>query len=147
MSARRPLLARPVGAVTLITAVAISGAGCGGPIHRDELERGVTSLQSTAAEGQLLARETARRRLRDPFTRVHARQLSETATHEAEKLNDADATGDTLTVKRHATQLAQDISDALGQLQVAPDDPAVARETARKLADAVSKASDLERRL
>ena len=146
MSGSRCLLPS-VRAITLIIVVATVGVGCGGPIRHDELERGVESLASTAAEGQLLARQAARRRLRDPFTRVHARQLSETATHEAEKLSDADATGDTLSVKRAATRLAQDISDALGELQVAPDAPTVAGETAKKLGEAVKQAGELEQRL
>jgi hypothetical protein len=81
------------------------------------------------------------------FVRAHARELGNTATHEAEKLNDAAATGSTAAVKRQATQLASDISDALGQLQVAPQDHAAARHAADKLRRAAARARELEGRL
>ena len=125
-------------------ALTLATAACGGPIRRDELRRGVKSLGSTAAEGRLLAGEAAAGRLRDVFVRAHARELGDTATHEAEKLNDAAATGSTAAAKRQATQLAADISDALSQLQVAPQDHAVARHTADKLRHAAAQAQELE---
>ena len=135
-----------VRALTIVALVAAS-AGCGGPIRHDELKRGIESLASTAATGQLLAHQAARGDVRDVFTRVQARQLAESATHEAEKLNDAAGTGPTAPVKRHASQLAQDITDALGALQVAPADRAVARHTEATLRHATGRAGDLERQL
>jgi hypothetical protein len=134
-------------ATLVVTVLAWACAGCGGPIRHDELERGIESLASTAATGQLLAHQAAQGRVRDVFTRVQARALGESATHEAEKLKDAAATGDTAQLKRHATQLAQDISDALGALQVAPADRGVAQHTVSALRDATRRASDLEQRL
>ena len=101
------------------------------------------SLASTAAEGRLLAGQAADGRLRGVFTRVHARELGETSTHEAEKLADASASAATASAKRDAVRLAQDISGALSQLQVAPGDPAVARRAAQQLRDAADRASAL----
>src|SRR5215208_6514539 len=66
-------------------------AGCGGPVQREELGRGIDSLRSIAAEGSVLARGVADNRTRSAFVRVQTRALSDDADHEAEKLNDAQA--------------------------------------------------------
>ena len=128
-------------------AVAAGLGGCGGPIRADELRRGVESLQSTAADGRLLAHQVAAGRTRDPFTRAHARMLGERATHEAEKLGDATATGRIAAAKRQATQLSQDIAGALSDLQVAPADDAVARHAEVRLRRAAANAGALGDRL
>jgi hypothetical protein len=133
--------------IPCVLAVAAALGGCGGPIRADELRRGVESLQSTAADGRLLAQQVVAGRSRDPFTRVHARMLGERATHEAEKLGDATATGPLAARKRQATQLAQDIAGALSDLQVAPGDGAVARHTEAQLRHATTNAGDLADRL
>jgi len=105
---------------------AISLVGCGGPMQPDELARSIDTLESTAAEGALLASQVARDRSKATFVRVHARELGETAEHEAEKLNDAEAEpeGGVAPAKVKAIELADRISAALGRIQVAPDDEA-----------------------
>ena len=114
----------------VIVLVALSGAisliGCGGPMQRDELARSVETLESTAAEGALLANQVARDRSKATFVRAHARDLGETAEHEGEKLNDAEAEpqGGVAPAKVKAIELADEISAALGRIQTAPDDEA-----------------------
>jgi hypothetical protein len=127
----------------LIGLLALATAGCGGEIRTDELKRGVESLGSSAAEGQLLAHEAAEDRAKSTFTRVHARDLADTVTHEAEKLSDASAGSETRPSKESAVELANTIAGALGDLQVAPGDAAVARTTERRLADAAQRAARL----
>jgi hypothetical protein len=122
-------------------------AGCGGPIKRDELERGVETLGATAAEGRLLGRDVARDRSKNTFVRVQARVLSVQADHEAEKLADADAAGDVASVKSRATKLAQDISAALGDLRVYPGDRATGAQVAERLARLASDAQTLQEQL
>jgi len=106
--------------------VALAGAvwlaGCGGPMTADELSRSIGTLESTAAEGALLADEVARDRTKATFARVHARELGETADHEAEKLSDAqaEADGGVAPTKVKAVELADQISAALGRIQIAP---------------------------
>ena len=112
-------------------------------MQRDELERGVTSLRSAAADGQLLAHEVAADRAKDTFVRVHSRTLGDTVTHEAEKLHDAAAAPDTAEPKRAAVDLAQSIAAALGDLQVAPGDHAVAVDVEERLHDATRRAAAL----
>jgi hypothetical protein len=122
----------------LVLSIALLAAGCGGPIRADELQRGIESLGALAAEGAVLADGVAGDRTKATFTRVQARTLGEEADHEAEKLSDAAAPAGLESAKADAVSLAQDVGDALGELQVAPGDAEGARstgETLRRLRD------------
>jgi hypothetical protein len=72
---------------------------------------------------------------------VRARELGETVDHEAEKLTDATPRPAIAAEKREAVNLAERISEALGQIQTAPQDRAGAAETARTL-EQLSKRTD-----
>jgi hypothetical protein len=126
---RRLLLALAVAAATVALL-----PGCGGPITPDELARSVETLESAAAEGQLLAGGVARDRTKSTFVRVHARELGDVVEHEAEKLSDAEADqADVAAAKTDAVDLAGRIDEALGQLQTAPGDEATGRTAAEAL--------------
>jgi hypothetical protein len=116
-------------------------AGCGGPITDDELQRGIQTLGATASEGRLVALDAVEDRTKVTFERVELRDLGDDAEHEAEKLNDAQAQPANAAVKARAVKLAQDISSALGDLQVAPADRRIARRVQLRL-DALSKQAD-----
>jgi hypothetical protein len=73
--------------------------------------------------------------------RVESRDLAEAAQHEAEKLHDAEAKPGNAAVKADAVRLAQEISSALGDLQLAPADRRVARRVSDRL-DALSKQAE-----
>jgi hypothetical protein len=110
----------------------------------DELSRSIGTLESTAAEGALLAGDVADDRTKATFARVHARDLGDVVTHEAEKLNDAEADdAEVASTKTEAIDLADRIGTALGQVQVAPGDEA----TGRKSADALKRLSEDAKRL
>ena len=106
--------------LALLTA-ALAYAGCGGAMQPDELSRSIGTLESVAADGALLGGDVARDRTKATFARVHARDLGETVEHEAEKLHDASAEGRVAFRKAAAVDLAGRISEALGQIQTAPD--------------------------
>lgn len=109
-------------------------AGCGGAITPDELSRSIGTLESTAAEGALLAKDVGGDRTKATFARVHARDLSDVVDHEAEKLNDAQADeANVAAAKTDAVDLADRIGTELGQLQIAPDDEAGARKAEQAL--------------
>jgi hypothetical protein len=129
--------------VALVAAAAFALSACGGPIRQDELRRSVESLQSYAAEGTLIANDAAQDRTKATFTRVRCGELAERAEHEAEKLNDAAAKQGTAEAKPRAVSIASEISDQLSRLQVAPSDPAVARDVQRHLADLADDAERL----
>ena len=107
-------------ATFLAGAALVLAAGCGGPMQAQELARSVQTLESSASEGALVANGVARDRTKATFVRAHARDLTETVDHEAEKLADADANGAVAVRKSQAVDLAGKISQALGRLQVSP---------------------------
>jgi hypothetical protein len=134
---RRVLLA-------VLGVMAAALGGCGGPITPGELSRSIETLESTAAEGALLADDVARDRSKATFVRVHARDLSDVVVHEAEKLNDAQADrADVAAAKTKALDLADRIDTALGQIQVAPDSETDGRKSTAALARLSEEAKKL----
>jgi hypothetical protein len=128
------MVRRSVALALVAAAAAAAFAGCGGPITPDELSRSIQTLESTAAEGQLLADDVAGDRTKATFARVHARDLSDVVDHEAEKLNDAEADrSDVAEAKTKAVDLADRIGTALGQIQVAPGSETDGRRAAEAL--------------
>jgi hypothetical protein len=121
------------GVAGMVLAGALCLSGCGGPMQPEELSRSVQTLESSAAEGALLAHDVARDRTKATFARAHARDLGETVIHEAEKLNDADAEADVAPVKARAIDLADQISAELGRIQVAPDSETEGRSAEESL--------------
>ena len=117
--------------LALLAAVVL--AGCGGDMQPDELKRSIGTLESSAAEGALLADHVARDRTKATFARAHARDLGEAVDHEAEKLRDASAEGQVAVRKAAAVDLAGRISEALGQIQTAPDSESEGRSAAGDL--------------
>jgi hypothetical protein len=108
-------------------------SACGGPIRADELSRSIDTLISSAGEGELLAQGVADDRTKTTFVRAHAREMGEVVDHEAEKLNDASANPDLSEEKRAAVGLAEQISSALGALQISPSDETTAAQVASEL--------------
>jgi predicted small secreted protein len=130
----------------LVIAVVIYAAGlsaCGGPIEREELGRGIDSLRSAAAEGSVLARGVADNRTRSTFVRVQARTLGEDVDHEAEKLTDAEASGELKEKKDKAVTLADRIASALGDLRTDPGNEQTGRTVERPLDGLARQARDL----
>jgi hypothetical protein len=114
-------------------AAAVLAPGCGGAMQPDELSRSIGTLESAATEGALLAKGVADDRTKATFARVHAGDLGDTVDHEAEKLHDASAEGLVARRKTEAVDLAGRISQALGQIQVAPDSEREGRTAAADL--------------
>jgi fructosamine-3-kinase len=129
--------------ISALLAIALCVASCGGPMQSQELARSIQTLQSSAADGALLANGVARDRTKSTFVRVHSRELGEIVNHEAEKLSDASAHGNVAVRKSEAVDLASKISQSLGQLQVAPGDESGARSAEQQLRGQAKRASKL----
>ena len=126
-------MARRRSAAFAIAAAAVLGSGCGGLMQPDELARSIGTLESSAAEGALLAHDVARDRTKATFARAHARELGEAVDHEAEKLQDASADGEVRVRKSAAVDLAGRVSEALGKIQTAPGSEGDGRSAERAL--------------
>ena len=135
---------RSITLLVVAIAAALPLTGCGGPITPGELSRSIQTLESTAAEGSLLAKDVGRDRTKATFARVHSRDLGDVVQHEAEKLNDAQANrADVAAAKTRAIDLADRIGTALGQVQTAPD----SESGGRKAAVALNRLSQDAKRL
>jgi hypothetical protein len=130
-------------AVATLTVLAVLGSGCGGAIRADELSRSVDMLVSSAGEGELLAEGVAADRTKATFVRVRARELGEIVDHEGEKLNDASAKPELAAEKKAAVGLAEQISSALGQLQISPTDESAATRAGKRFARLAARGEHL----
>jgi hypothetical protein len=131
-------------AITFLASLALGGCG---QLKVDELTRGVKTLRSIAAEGALMADDVARDRTKVTFVRVHGAELSESAGHEAEKLNDSQRPADLDPEVKEAIQIAEAESDAIDKLRVAPGDRAQARDQRAELRHQAVRANQLVGRL
>ncbi|HKY12232.1 MAG TPA: hypothetical protein VJL85_02710 [Gaiellaceae bacterium] len=122
---RRPLLC---------LCLALAAAGCGGSTTLTEhgLSKEADTIQSTAAEGALLAGEVARGRTTEPFARVHSGELAEQAKSVAANLRRARAPG-LEPKRREALGRALRIEQALVRLHSAATDRRSAARIAREL--------------
>ena len=123
--------ARPL-VILLAMAVAAPLTACG-RASSTGVRAGIEQLASISAEGSLMADDVARRRSKVTFVRVHGAELSAQAEHEAEKLND-DPVAPKLDRPIHtAIELSADISGAIDDLRVSPQDREQALESEQKL--------------
>jgi hypothetical protein len=123
--------ARPALALIVI-AIATPLTACG-RASSNGVQAGIKQLASISAEGALMADDLARGRTKTTFVRVHGAELSAQAEHEAEKLND-DPVAPKLKQPIHtAIELSADISGAIDDLRVSPQDREQARESEQKL--------------
>jgi hypothetical protein len=132
-----------IGTGFVVILAALAPAGCGGPMQPEELSSSIDTLSSSAAEGELLAGDVAEDRTKATFARVHARDLSNVVDHEAEKLADATPQPRIAAEKSQAVDLADEISQALGQIQIRPSDERTGREAQRQLSRLAERATRL----
>ncbi len=107
------------------------------------MEAGIKQRASIPAEGSLMADDVARGRTKTTFVRVHGAELSAQAEHEAEKLNDDPVAAKLKQPIETAIELSADISGAIDDLRVSPQDREQARESERKLQDWADEAGKL----
>ncbi len=129
-------------AVLVLIALATPLTACG-RAGSNGVQAGIKQLASISAEGALMAEDLGRGRTKTTFVRVHGAELSAQAEHEAEKLND-DPVAPKLEQPIHkAIELSADISGAIDDLRVSPQDREQARENERKLRQWADEAGQL----
>jgi hypothetical protein len=108
---------------------------------------GIKQLSSISAEGALIADDLAHGRTKTTFVRVHGAELSAQAEHEAEKLNDDPVAPKLKQPIHRAIELSADISGAIDDLRVSPQDREQARENEQKLRHWADEAGKLAEEL
>jgi hypothetical protein len=127
---RSPRQRRAIVAVLLIGIVGLPGCE---PLGPDELKREVDSIHSVAAEGAVLAHLVADQDTKRTLARVQARELADAAEHSAERLIDAHPADGIEASTATAVDLAGRVSDAIGEIEQAPDDVSAASGAAERL--------------
>jgi phage terminase Nu1 subunit (DNA packaging protein) len=131
---------RTVALPLVLAALIFIVSGCG-DLSNDELNRGVESLSTLAAQGQLVANGVARDGTKTTYARAMARTLGEQAEHEAEKLADATLEESETEDQRHAAvAVAGEISGLLSELQTFPGDERHGELVEQHLGEAQEKA-------
>jgi hypothetical protein len=138
------VLMRPAAcAVLLFVVSAAAAAGCG-PTDNAELKRRVQTLNAIAVEARILADGVIGDRTKATFTRVHGRALAESASHEAEKMADAEVLPRLGRERDQAVAIAQRLSDAIAVLQVYPGAENKARDTGEEIRRLAGEAQRLD---
>jgi hypothetical protein len=114
--------------------VSLSAAGC--ESESDRVQINVQSLVSDARDGSLLAERIVAGRAGAVFARAHAQELQDDADQVQKNVYDQRLPG-----HEAIEQLADDISTALGNMAVRPDDPSVAKQALAELDMLGEKAS------
>jgi hypothetical protein len=127
----------------LVAGLAAAASGCG-PTDNAELKRRIQTLDAIAVEARILADGVVGDRTKATFTRVHSRTLAEEATHEAEKMADADVTARLSREREQAVAIAQRLSDAIAVLQVYPGAEGKARDAGEELRKLTDEAQRLD---
>ena len=129
-------------AVLVLILLATPLAACG-RASSNGVQAGIKQLASISAEGALMADDVARRRSKVTFVRVHGAELSAQAEHEAEKLNDDPVAAKLKQPIHEAIELSADISGAIDDMRVSPQDREQARESEHKLLHWATEAGKL----
>ena len=131
-------------AIALAVAAAIAWplAGCGRETNHD-VRVSIEQIASIGSEGSLMADDLARGRTKTTYVRVHGEELSSQAEHEAEKLNDAPVDPALHARIDKAIGLSSEISGAIDDMRVSPDD----RQVARRAQQDLQKWADEARRI
>jgi hypothetical protein len=139
---RRDRLGGRVAVGALVLTAALVLAACE-PMSADELRREVDTVHSTAAEASVLGDQIASQNTKRTFARVQARELADAAQHSAERLTDAHPADGLEAQLQRAIALAEDVSDAAGSLEVAPDDAVAAGHAADRLRELARQTDEL----
>jgi hypothetical protein len=135
---------RPLGALLALLCV-LAGCGGEGTLDAKTLQKEAEAIQSFAAEGALLARDVADGKSTVPFTRIHARELAESADKLAQRLENVKATPAVAEDLAEALFLARHVAAVLEQLERAPGDAKAARTVQHTLEAFARDAEELAR--
>jgi outer membrane murein-binding lipoprotein Lpp len=105
-------------ALAAVVGIGLLAAGCGngGTLSAKALSQESSTVQSLAAEGAMLARDSAAGKTTRVFTRVHSEYLHKAASQSAKSLKSAETTPALRQKLRRAARVATRVSSELEQL-------------------------------
>jgi hypothetical protein len=127
-----------------LAALVVFLAGCnGGTVDNHALQRDAEAVASLATEGQLLAHDVAKGASTKMFVRVHAKELSLSASDLEDALGERSTSPGITADVRRLSRLAGKVSDELERLHLHPTDRRVAAALERPLAKDADAAEKL----
>jgi hypothetical protein len=124
----------PRTALIWLALLALATAGCGSTtLSKKDLQKQAEWIQSLAAEGSLVAQQSAQDRTTETFVRVHTQYMDEAAKKIGKELDAKHASGSLERKRMAAVRLADSLSSELGRLHDAPGDRHLASELEREL--------------
>jgi hypothetical protein len=130
--------------IVLLAVLALCSCG-GGELTTDALRKDAEAVQSTAAEGALLAQGVSEGRSTATFARVHSGSLEEQANAVATRLAAAGSAPGLNERQRRTQRLATMVAADLALLGDEPDDRAAAARIAKRLEAEAAAAERLTR--
>jgi hypothetical protein len=133
-------------AASLLLFACVFATGCnGGTVDSHALKRDAENVASLATEGELLANDMAKGASTKYFARVHAKELSQAASHLADALGKRPTSAGIEPDVRKLSRVARKVSGQLEQLHLHPTDRNVAKSLEQPLSDAADAADELSK--
>src|SRR5689334_12278736 len=146
MSRGRPLVIGRVALIVLATAVLVSASGCG-RLDKDAVSTELKTLESSTAEGMLVAREAARSRAPADFIEIRTAELAKQSRNSADALAETPTESGLQQAAMRGNQIGNRAAELLDALHGDPADPDPATNVTRGLSDLSDQASKVDESL
>ena len=142
----RPHVLARVALFTLAAVVLTSATGCG-RLDQDSVATELRTLQSSTAEGMLVADEAARARAAADFIEIRTAELSKQSGDAAETLDETPTEAGLQRAAGRGSEIGNRASEILDELHGNPDDKSLARNVATELHSLHDEAGRIEESL
>jgi hypothetical protein len=142
----RPLVRARVALLLLAAAVAISATGCG-KLDKDSVSTELKTLQSSTAEGMLVAQQAAQNRAPADFVEIRTAELSKQSSDAAETLVETPTESGLQRSASRGADIGNRAAEVLDALHGDPADDGLAKNVATELDSLRQEAGELEQSL
>jgi hypothetical protein len=139
----RLLVLARVAASLLAVVVVLSATGCG-RLDEDSVSTELKTLQSSTAEGMLVAEEAARSRAAADFIEIRTAELSKQSANAAKTLDETPTEAGLQRAAGRGSEIGNRASEILDELHGNPGDEGLARNVARELDSLRDEAGRIE---
>jgi hypothetical protein len=139
----RPLVTRRVALFMLAAVASVAITGCG-RLDQDAVSTELKTLQSSTAEGMLVAREAARSRAAANFIEIRTAELSKQSANAAKTLDETPTEAGLQRAAGRGSEIGNRASEILDELHGNPGDEGLARNVASELGSLHDEAGRIE---
>jgi hypothetical protein len=143
MCGERPLVLAPAAIIVLAALVLGTLTGCG-RLDQDAVSTELKTLQSSTAEGMLVAEEAARSRAPADFIEIRTAELSKQSRNAADALVETPTEQGLQQAARQGSRIGDRASEILGSLHSDPGNANLATNVAHELRSLSAQASATE---